>query len=294
MSNIAKSLVAIPAEIDCALQDGAALIISVSGGKDSDAMTSLLVGLRRVCGWPGPVALVHADLGRAEWSVTRAYVECRADELGLPLRIIQRPQGDLLSEMQARFEKRPDVPPFPSAAARYCTADQKRAQIDKVLREYDGPVICAIGIRAQESPTRRRKPIWEPRRSIATNPVPNRVRLASSSSPDTGRGLGTLGVSMAELSDIRQQVRALREQGTRSYEAVAATGWRYHPAYALGNERLSCSICILGAMNDINNGIEHNPDYYRELVKLEQASGFTFRQNLRLADLRPDLLDEVK
>ncbi len=53
------------------LRGGAALVLSVSGGKDSDAMCYHLLDLRQREGWSGEVALIHADLGRAEWHSTR-------------------------------------------------------------------------------------------------------------------------------------------------------------------------------------------------------------------------------
>jgi predicted phosphoadenosine phosphosulfate sulfurtransferase len=55
------------------LRDGAALVLSVSGGKDSDAMTHHLLDLRQSEGWTGDVMMVHADLGsRVEWHQTPA------------------------------------------------------------------------------------------------------------------------------------------------------------------------------------------------------------------------------
>ena len=57
------------------LRKGAALVLSVSGGKDSDAMTHHLLDLRRSERWTGDVVMLHADLGRAEWNQTPEYVE---------------------------------------------------------------------------------------------------------------------------------------------------------------------------------------------------------------------------
>ena len=57
------------------LRNGAALVLSVSGGKDSDAMTHHLLDLRRSERWTGDVVMLHADLGRAEWNQTPEYVE---------------------------------------------------------------------------------------------------------------------------------------------------------------------------------------------------------------------------
>jgi hypothetical protein len=92
---------------------------------------------------------------------------------------------------------------------------------------------------------------------------------------------------------VREQVQAVRTASGPIEQAASITGWRWHPAYALGNERLSCSICILASKNDLLNGIEFHPDYYRQLVQLELDSGFSFRHGLWQASLRPDLLAEA-
>ncbi len=101
-----------------------------------------------------------------------------------------------------------------------------------------------------------------------------------------------LDVSQEHLQQVRQEVRRLRSNGLSARDAIAQTGWAWNEAYALGNERLSCSLCVLASRNDLLNGAEHQPDHYRDLVDLEIASGFSFRQGLWLADLRPDLLTE--
>ena len=66
------------------LRNGAALVLSVSGGKDSDAMSHHLLDLRQAEGWPGDVLMVHADLGaRVEWQQTPDYVRDITVQRGL-------------------------------------------------------------------------------------------------------------------------------------------------------------------------------------------------------------------
>jgi tRNA(Ile)-lysidine synthase TilS/MesJ len=71
------------------LCEGAALVLSVSGGKDSDTMSHHLLDMRRHEGWTGTVYLIHADLGRAEWHNTPAYVEDFARRKGIDLHVVQ-------------------------------------------------------------------------------------------------------------------------------------------------------------------------------------------------------------
>ena len=157
---------AIPEAIRAALEDGAVLAISMSGGKDSLAMATALVEQVDRESWPGEVYAIHSDLGRMEWGgyeneehwlSTLGHVRSQAQRLGLPLVVVRREDRDLLGHIQARRERLADqgraIPFWPSAASRYCTSDMKRAVIDKYLRRHDF-VVCAMGIRRDESARR--------------------------------------------------------------------------------------------------------------------------------------------
>ncbi len=295
-------------EIQSALETGATLAISISGGKDSQAMLYALMAERERNRWPGNVFAVHAHLGRMEWPQTQAHCQAMCDEVGIRLVVVERPQGDLLQEMQDRMEKLRGTgkPHFPDAKNRYCTADQKRSQIDKVLRAAPFPdaknryctshhksnqidkvlrqpmssvVISAEGIRADESYARAKRPLWEYRKQICT-----RRRTAYTwrpllhwSSEDVWAQLGTSSDDLERRQELYRQV-----------DSAAFDGWRGHPAYVMGNQRLSCAICVLASRNDIVNGARHNPDLYQSLVQMELDSGFSFRKDLRLADLNLD------
>src|SRR5258708_23362875 len=107
--------VAIPDEIHHTLRDGAALSLSLSGGKDSDAMAVLLQELHAQRRYPGPLEIVHCDMGRAEWQFTTAYVERRGQHLGLPVAVVRHAERDLQDLFVQCSQKRPDVPLWPSA-----------------------------------------------------------------------------------------------------------------------------------------------------------------------------------
>lgn len=89
------------------LRNGAALVLSVSGGKDSDAMSHHLLDLRQSEGWSGEVMMLHADLGRAEWSQTPEYVENLARRKGVPLHVVRWTHGDLIDRIWQRYHKDP-------------------------------------------------------------------------------------------------------------------------------------------------------------------------------------------
>lgn len=304
----------LPAPIHTALSKGAALAISISGGKDSQAMLLAVLAERNRQQWPGEVFAIHAHLGRMEWPQTLAHCEKMAASVGVPLIVVSRLQGDLLQEMWDRVEKLRGTgkPPFPDAKNRYCTSDQKRNQIDRVLRAAPFPdaknryctshhktnqidkalrkhqvIISAEGIRADESFARAKRPAWERREQICT-----RERTAYTWRPllhwaeaDVWAQIGT------SLADVQRR----REHYRRGDHAAAFDGWRAHPAYVMGNQRLSCAMCVLASRSDIANGARHNPELLAELVRMEDDSGFSFRQDLRLGalDLKTVTVDAI-
>lgn len=273
----------LPSEILAELEAGAALAVSISGGKDSLAMLSALTREHRERGWPGRLVAVHADLGRFEWGETPAVVREHAARFGVELVVVRRERGDLLDRIKERFEKiGKDKPFWPSSAARYCTSDSKRGPIEKYLRTFDH-VVSAVGIRAQESAHRANAPEWRrldriwtrTRRAFTWNP------LLKWSEDDVWAENGTSRLDLVRRRMLWRGGLALR----------ALDGWPAHPAYVYGNERLSCAICVLASRADIENGARHNPDLLAELVELEKRSGWTFRQDLELGTLfKPEQL----
>jgi 3'-phosphoadenosine 5'-phosphosulfate sulfotransferase (PAPS reductase)/FAD synthetase len=120
---------------------GGSLAVSISGGKDSQALLYSLAKLHREQGWGGTIYAVHAHLGRAEWPQSLGHCQRIADAAGVELVVVRRPQGDLVQEMRDRMEylRGTEKPHWPDSKNRYCTSDQKRGQIDKVLRAPHWP-----------------------------------------------------------------------------------------------------------------------------------------------------------
>ena len=210
--------------------------------------------------------MVHADLGRADWHNTPEYVENLAKRKGTELHVVRYNHGDLIDRIWARWESRNRAGcPWPSAKARYCTSEMKVAPISRWLRNtfLSGQVICAMGLRAQESKARSIKDAFSPRKdSTAT----------------------TKGRFVWNWLPIHEWNEA------QVWESIRQHGDVFHCAYSAGNQRLSCALCVLGSLNDLLNGAIHNPDTYRELCRIEAVTGYSFRQNLWLSDLKPTLL----
>lgn len=240
------------------------LAISISGGKDSQAMLQVLCDEYVMRDWQATILAVHADLGRAEWHQTPELVERQAEAAGIPLMVVRRADGlDLpaLIERRAKQLEGTGRPFWPSSAARYCTSDMKRAPIDKLLRTFSGTVISAEGVRAEESRARAAKPCWEPR----------------------GGGRLDLKDGTRNVIDWRP-IHHWTEDDV--WQALGGrTGELVHPAYSMGNQRLSCSLCVLASRGDLENGARENPECFELYLELEQAYGFTFKNNFSLSDL---------
>lgn len=259
-------------------------------------MLRAVVALAAEKGWLNQVIARHADLGRAEWHQTPAHVERTCSEAGVPLVVVRRSDGrDLLSHIEARAAKLAGTgrPFWPSSSQRYCTSDLKRGPLDKHSRQYK-LVISAQGLRAEESDARSEKPVLSLNRSITAKPLRDleptdalQARAASQrvalvwypihswSTEDVWEAMGTSGVDL-----IRRQT--LYAEGR---ENEAFDGWPGHPAYVIGNRRLSCSLCVLGSKGDLANGARHNPEYFGALVQLERSTGINFKKNFSLASL---------
>ena len=160
----------VPQEISDLLAQGASLAISISGGKDSQAMLNWLVHLRQQYQWTGPCFAIHAHLGRAEWPQTLEHCQRICDQVGIELVVVQRENGDLVDRWRERMQKlmaEGNTKPFWSSAQnRYCTSDLKRGPIDKYLRRFEC-VISAEGIRAQESSNRAKQAVITLRDNIS-------------------------------------------------------------------------------------------------------------------------------
>jgi 3'-phosphoadenosine 5'-phosphosulfate sulfotransferase (PAPS reductase)/FAD synthetase len=113
------------------------IVVSTSGGKDSQTMLRQVVKLAEQQGVKDRVVAVHADMGRVEWPGVPELAREQAEHYGVRFELVRRPQGDLLEHVRDRAKKlrarAKDVPPVPSPTNRYCTSHHKADQVDKVL-----------------------------------------------------------------------------------------------------------------------------------------------------------------
>ena len=236
------------------------IVVNISGGKDSQTMLRLLVQLADAQRYPRQrIVAVFADLGdRDEWPGTREMdarygtnlvelhgdrpsaaelARIHAETYGLRFIVASRlvPDGqggkrpeDLLDHIIARGM-------WPSADARYCTADAKRGPIraatTRLVRELrkagltwrPARVLNVMGMRAQESLARRLTPPFafdEDSSSKSRNPRRARRHVWN-----------WLPVHSWTKTQIWADIRASQVP--------------YHWVYDAGLPRLSCRFCPL-------------------------------------------------
>lgn len=312
----------LPPVIKKALEMGAALIISTSGGKDSQAMIVALVIAYVRNKWTGPIYALHMDLGRAEWPESYNHCMKIAATAGIELVIIRRPQGDLYQEIEDRMHKTAGLKPFwPSANNRYCTGDQKRDQADKELirakpfwpssdaryctghhktnqadkelRKFN-LVISAEGIRAQESSKRERKSPVAIRQDVTSKALEKlspedalemrsfKQRLVLTWYPIFFWTEEQVYERCGHTIEERNYRRLLYAAG-RKEESL--DGWEMSPVYVYGNDRHSCKFCILASLNDLQTGAREHPEDLNYLISLEDRGGYTFKHKWSLKEL---------
>jgi len=244
------------------------IVINTSAGKDSQAMLDFVAKLAKRQGVFGRVRAVHCDLGRMEWAGTRELAEEQCKAYGVPLYVVRRELSDLISQVIARGM-------WPSSTTRYCTSDQKRAQVWKLFtalvaewraeRKARGEVTRAcrvlncMGFRAEESPARAAR----------------QVLSKSKASNGKREVFDWLPVHDWPLAKV--------------WETIKASGVRHHRAYDLGMPRLSCVFCIFAPKSALMVAGEHNPELLTEYVQVEQRIGHDFRKGFKIAEVKAAL-----
>lgn len=224
-----------PDQVKDLIKQGAIFYVSHSGGKDSQAM---YVEICKVVPHE-QIVVVHADLGRVEWSGVQGHIRNTVHHV---LNVV-RAGKELLEMVKARGM-------WPSAAYRQCTSDLKRGPIFLFIRhdmKRRGATIAVncMGIRAQESTARSKK-----------NPF-SFNKMQSCKGRDVWDWLPLFHHTTEEVFQIIA-------------DAEQKPFWAYEK-----NERLSCVFCIMGSLNDLRHGAEQNPELYREYVELEKEIGHT-------------------
>lgn len=229
------------------IETGALFVANHSGGKDSQALLIHLLA----SGVPASqILVIHASLGEVEWEGALELARDQAAAATLPF-IVARPVTGFLEMVERRFGKRPDAPSWPSPQYRQCTSDLKRGPIEREVRRYAKAygytsIVNCTGLRAAESPNRAKLETF-------SRNVHNCIA----------------GREWFDWLPIHAWTTG------QVFAAIADAGQQPHPAYAKGNERLSCVFCIMGSKRDLVNGAKHNPELFARYVALEAKTGYT-------------------
>ncbi|MCQ4633954.1 phosphoadenosine phosphosulfate reductase family protein [Shinella sp. CPCC 100929] len=254
------------------LEQGAAVAIGVSGGKDSQAAAMATFDYLDRIGHSGPRLLIHADLGSVEWAASLPTCEQLADRLDVELIVVRRKQGGLMDRWESRWRSNVAryenlstvtlVPCWSTPAMRFCTSEMKTSKIHAELKRRFSrlPIVSVTGVRREESPRRARSEIFDhkPGERIWTwRPI--------------------LDWSEAEV-----------------FSSLDFWGIEPHPAYRrFGLTRVSCRYCIMSSLPDLVAAAAQPEahDLYRQMVGLECRSTFAFQSSRWLGDIAPHLLE---
>jgi 3'-phosphoadenosine 5'-phosphosulfate sulfotransferase (PAPS reductase)/FAD synthetase len=263
--------------IDAALAAHAAVGIGVSGGKDSQALAWRTIEYLDEIGHRGPRVLIHADLGRVEWSHSLPSCEETARKLNTELIVVARKAGDMFARWEQRWKNNCDryinlecvklILPWSTPSARFCTSEMKADSISSALKKRfpAQTIISASGIRREESSARAKAPVSAPNAKLTTKKI--------------------TGYTWNPIVDWRLADHVL--------PYIASRGDVLHPAYTeYGASRVSCAYCIMSTQRDLKAATTYigNHDVYRLMVDLEIRSTFAFQGAHWLGDTEPALL----
>jgi 3'-phosphoadenosine 5'-phosphosulfate sulfotransferase (PAPS reductase)/FAD synthetase len=251
------------------LEEYDVILVASSAGKDSQAMLDYVAQLARDAGVDDRIVVLHNDLGEVEWPGTAELAKEQADHYGFRFEMRRRERGLLLDQIRQRhltLRAKGDTttPAWPSSAARYCTSDQKRGPARKLITELvaekqldrQARVLYCLGLRAQESSGRAKKPV------LAVD-------------PSASSGVREVTTWHPILDWTEDQV----------WDRIKASGVRYHWAYDKGMKRLSCSFCVLASREDLECAARLRPELAATYVALEEELGHTFKADLSMAEV---------
>lgn len=224
------------------------IILSISGGKDSQAMLHQVASIAAKQNAIDKLLALHIDTG-GEWPESLPHCQVITAAYGIPLTIV-RPNRPLPAEISMRGK-------WPSATCRYCTANCKRDCYDKLIRAGNATnVLHVTGERKLESRHRAGLPELMTETRLIT-----RRRSVTRWRP----------MLPYTLEDV--------------WAIINGSGLAGHAAYAYGCSRVSCALCVLSSHRDLAIGAEHNPERAETYLQLERDTGHTFTRTRSLASI---------
>ena len=167
--------------------------------------------------------------------------------------------------------------------------------INKYLRRYQ-TVVNAVGIRAEESPNRRKQKPYRLNKNLCSKHYLN-LSVTDAIAQHLEKPKGRLAIDWYPLflwdrERVWQQLghsEAEWQQRCKEPDDNKATErWKFHYAYVVGkgNSRVSCCFCMMASQRDLSNAIPYNPIAYRFITNLERKTGISFQSKAFLSQLK--------
>ncbi len=250
------------------------IVVSTSAGKDSQAMLDLVCCVAKELGILDRVVAVHCDLAEEEWPGTRELAEEQARHYGVRFEVVKRKQGGILQHVMDRHAQLvkdgKTAPPWPAKGTQWCTSDHKRGQVatlftrlaaeTRKVRPGRVRILNCMGMRSGESCARQK------------------LRPFKLDKPNTN-GRRTTHIWLPIHHWTVEQV----------WDRIKGSGVRHHWAYDIGMPRLSCVFCIFAPRAALMLGGIHNRELLDKYIEVEQKTGFSFRKELPLLEIREAL-----
>lgn len=276
------------------------IVVSTSGGKDSQVALGKTVEMARELGILDRIVAVHADLGRVEWQGTHELAAKQAAAYGIPFHIVSRigkvstgrfnpkknvqplyaqgeEYGDLLDQVRHRHAqlqaKGENVAPWMSKTTRFCTSEFKRGPLGSFFTQVSRE--------------------WrKANREIAKTRPCRILDIQGIRSEESKTRAGYDNVSVRNSTKNQHVVtwypiQDMTEEQVWAY--IRKSGVPHHPAYDAGMPRLSCVFCFFAKKDALMIAGKHNPKLLAEYVAVEQETGFSFKADLALADIQAEL-----
>ena len=232
-------------EIQELIDRGFLFVINHSGGKDSQAMASMLAKAvpahQRIA--------VHAILHEVDWEGIPEHIEQNTD---CEVFYVAAAKG-LLDMVEQRGK-------FPSPKYRQCTSDLKRGPLDTFIRrylalhpEYAGRVVNCMGMRAEESTSR--------------------AKLATLKKSERNSKAGRTWYEWLPIHHLT---------AVEVFRTIAEARQVPHWAYGKGMSRLSCVFCIMANTQDLTTAAKLKPELYARYVALEKKHNYTMSMSQKL------------
>jgi 3'-phosphoadenosine 5'-phosphosulfate sulfotransferase (PAPS reductase)/FAD synthetase len=270
------------------------VIVSISGGKDSQAQLDYVHEHLSVLGIADRLVVAHADLGRIEWLGTKELAAEHAAHYGARFEVVERkavvskrglPISNFLEWVVDRRVKLDldgkSTRAWPQTGACNGTSDFKTAQIAALATRLAKEVQKAEGTKRQVK-------------------ILDCVGLTKDESDGREKSLCAceekydgLCIKVVRDTSVQQLVKwyPIADWSiAQVWARIAKAGTRHHFCYDLGMSRCSCCFCICSSEPDLRIAAEHNPELGAEYIELEKQVG-DFKATKTLASIIGDVVE---